>query len=101
MKGFDAMKKYRISLLFSAALALIAVVTGAFAESWEEAEVAPIGSDRMKGTIFAGIQPNASIVESLGEISDADWAIGPEDAPLTILMYSNEEIGRASCRERV
>ncbi len=83
------MKKYRILPLFSAALALVTVVTGAFAESWKEADVAPIGNDRMEGTIFAGIQPNASIVERLGEISDADWAIGPEDAPLTILMYSD------------
>ena len=85
------MKKIRYSLIMSVVLTALIAVSGAAAESWSAAEIAPIGSERMEGTVSKGIQPNQAIVDGLGDITEDDWAIGPADAALKILMYSDFE----------
>lgn len=74
-----------------ALLLAFVVFNSVFAQTWVEADLTPVGSERMEGQLSKGIQPNASIVEQLGDITDEDWILGPEDAAMTILMYSDFE----------
>lgn len=85
------MNKIRYSFIMGVILTALIVVSGAAAESWTAAEITPIGSERMEGTISKGIQPDPSIVDGLGDITEEDWTIGPEDAAMKILMYSDFE----------
>lgn len=81
---------YKWMILCGLLLAFV-VVNGVFAQNWVEADLTPIGTERMEGQLSKGIQPNASIVEKLGDITDEDWVLGPDDAAMTILMYSDFE----------
>lgn len=74
-----------------AMLLTFAIFTGVCAESWVEADLTPIGTERMEGQLSKGIQPNPDIVEKLGDITDEDWILGPDDAAMTLLMYSDFE----------
>ena len=36
-----------------------------------------------------------------GDFIDVDWSDGSDESPLVVFFHGLEEIGRASCRERV
>lgn len=91
------MNKRKLTLaLMAALLVALSVFSLVPAAEWETATIEPIGSERMEGTLSKGIQPNQKIIDGLGAITEKDWSLGPEDAAMTILMYSDFECPHCS-----
>lgn len=73
-------------------LTLICCLCGtAFAaeNEWSELDLAAIENDAITCNILEPVGENEAVKEVLGEITDADWSIGPEDAPITVLEYAD------------
>ena len=80
------MKKYSLIL---AVLFVLAICVGAFAEEEWTAWTAAADSAEIACELVAPVTENEDVKEILGEVTDADWAIGPADAPVTIIEYAD------------
>ena len=80
------MKKYSLIL---AVLAVFAIFAGAFAQEEWTAWTPDTAGDPIACELAAPVFENEEYKAILGEVTENDWAIGPEDAPLTVIEYAD------------
>ncbi len=86
------MQKKTFGLIFlTVLLSLTAVSAVLAADEWVPYEPAAATGEQMQCVIVEPLGPNEQITAALPPITDEDWSIGPEDAPLTILEYADFE----------
>jgi len=84
------MLKKNLGIVILAVLISFIFGTVVFAEDeWVPFEAGQENVQPMECTIVKPIGPNENITAALPPITDEDWSIGPKDAPLTILEYSD------------
>ena len=77
----------KLTLLFVACMVLFTCCS-AFAED-EWTELRELTGDPIECEIIPGLFEDETNKAILGEVTDEDWSIGPEDAPLTIIEYAD------------
>ena len=82
------MKKY--SLIFTVLFVLAFSCAAATADGeWTAWEADLTGASAIECEIVEPAIENEAYKEILGEVTEDDWAIGPEDAPLTLIEYAD------------
>ncbi len=83
------MKKQIFRTLFAFIVSLFIFSLAAADDNWTEVTSKPAASDKIECNIKDVYAPDAANEKTLGTITSDDWSIGPEDAVMTILEYSD------------
>lgn len=82
-------KKRLASIIFVFILMITIYISAAAENEWTAFQPTGTESGAIECSIIGPLGPNEKVSKILPPISDADWSIGPEEAPLTILEYAD------------